>query len=169
MLAIEKWRQYLQHQAFVIRTDHRSLQHLTEQRVSYKIQHKALIKLMDLQYTIQYKKGTHNAAADALSRCQLSGEVNALSEYVPTWIQKLQEGYDDDPETRQLLTELAVSNDNSRGYSLKAGVIRYQGRVWVGSNSVAQRDILTALHDNGLGGHFGIQATYARQAFICLA
>lgn len=65
LLAINKLRPYLQHQAFVIRTDHRSLQHLTEQRVSSKLQHKALIKLMDLQYTIQYKKGIHNAAADA--------------------------------------------------------------------------------------------------------
>jgi hypothetical protein len=47
LLAVEKWRPYLQHQPFVIR-DHRSLQHLTKQRVSTKLQHKALLKLMDL-------------------------------------------------------------------------------------------------------------------------
>jgi len=41
-------------------------------------------------------------------------------------------------------------------------VIRYQGRVWVGDNIVAQQDILTALHDSGDGGHFGIAATYAQ-------
>jgi len=52
LLAVEKWRSYLQHQPFVIRTDHRSLQHLTEQRVATKLQHKALMKLMDLQYVI---------------------------------------------------------------------------------------------------------------------
>lgn len=97
-----------------------------------------------------------------LSRCVNNGEVVAVSECVPTWIQKLQEGYQDDPTTQQLLAELAISSDNSKGYSLKYGVIRYQGRVWVGSNEMAQRDILTALHDSGLGGHSGIQATYAR-------
>lgn len=65
LLAVDRWRSYLQHQPFIIRTDHRSLQHLTEKRVATKLQHKALLKLMDLQYTIQYKKGSTNGAADA--------------------------------------------------------------------------------------------------------
>lgn len=33
LLAIEKWRSYLQHGEFIIRTDHKSLLHLTEQRL----------------------------------------------------------------------------------------------------------------------------------------
>ena len=48
LMAIEKWRSYLQHQKFRIFTDHISLLHLTEQRVTSKLQHKALMKLMDL-------------------------------------------------------------------------------------------------------------------------
>lgn len=68
LLAIEKWRSYLQHQHFIIKTDHKRLQYLTDQRVSTRLQLKALLKLMDLQYTIQYKTGTSNRAADALSR-----------------------------------------------------------------------------------------------------
>jgi hypothetical protein len=52
LMAIDKWRQYLLHQKFLIRTDHKSLLHLTEQRVTSKMQHKALIKLMDLDYSI---------------------------------------------------------------------------------------------------------------------
>lgn len=86
LLAIEKWSSYLQHQPFVIRTDHRSLQHLTEQRLSTKLQQKALIKLMDLQYTIQYKKGAYNKAIDALSRCENPEQVVVVSECIPTWI-----------------------------------------------------------------------------------
>jgi len=82
LLVIEKWRSYLQHQPFVIRTDHRSLQHLTEQRS--KLQQKALIKLMDLQYTIQYKRGVTNATADALPRFEHHQEVQAISECIPT-------------------------------------------------------------------------------------
>ena len=112
LLAIEKWRSYLQHQQFIIRTDHKSLQYLTNQRVSTKLQLKALLKLMDLQYTIQYKKGTSNAVADALSRYDWSQELNAISKCVPTRIQKLKEGYEDDTPAKQLLTELAVSLDN---------------------------------------------------------
>jgi len=63
---------------------------------------------------------------------------------------------------KQLLTELAMTGDNGKGYTLKKGVIRFKGRVWIGNNSIAQRDILIALHDSGVGGHSGIAATYAR-------
>jgi hypothetical protein len=76
LLAIDKWRSYLLHQPFIIKTDHRSLQYLTDQRVSTKLQQKALLKLMDLQYTIQYKKGATNMAADALFRCITQTEVS---------------------------------------------------------------------------------------------
>jgi len=52
ILAVEKWRAYLQSQEFIIRTDHRSLLHLSDQRVTTKLQQKALLKLMDLQFKI---------------------------------------------------------------------------------------------------------------------
>jgi hypothetical protein len=48
ILAVDKWRFYLQHQEFLIKTDHKSLLHLTEQRIQTKLQQKALLKLMDL-------------------------------------------------------------------------------------------------------------------------
>lgn len=67
ILAVEKWRSYLQATLFTIRTDHKSLLHLTDQKIHTKIQQKALLKLMDLDFTILYKKGTSNLAADALS------------------------------------------------------------------------------------------------------
>lgn len=50
LMAIERWRPYLQHRQFLIRTDHKSLLHLTEQRVTSRLQHKVLVKLMDLNY-----------------------------------------------------------------------------------------------------------------------
>lgn len=68
MLAVEQWRQYLQHGEFIILTDHHSLKHLTEQRLHTQWQQKAYTKLMGLQYHICYRKGVTNSAADALSR-----------------------------------------------------------------------------------------------------
>lgn len=117
---------------------------------------------MDLQYTIQYKKGAHNAAADALSRCDHNNAVQAISECLPTWVQKLQEGYEDDDQARQILMELAVAPDSNPDYKLQNGILRYKGRVWVGKNETAQNHILVALHDSALGGHSGVSATYAR-------
>jgi hypothetical protein len=106
--------------------------------VTSKIQHKALVKLMDLAYQIQYKKGITNATADALSRCVSQEEVVALSKCIPSWVQKLRDGYADHAEDKQLLTELAVNTQNEKGFALKDGVIKFQERVWVGHNVLAQ-------------------------------
>jgi hypothetical protein len=57
LFAIEHWRPYLQHVAFVIKTDQQSLIHLDDQRITTPWQQKALTKLMGLNFTIIYKKG----------------------------------------------------------------------------------------------------------------
>jgi RNase H-like domain found in reverse transcriptase len=68
LTVVHKWRHYIQGMSFVIKTDHISLKHLLEQRLTHTLQHKGLCKLLDLDYVIQYKKGVENKAADALSR-----------------------------------------------------------------------------------------------------
>jgi hypothetical protein len=75
-----------------------------------------MLKLMDLNYKIQYKKGTTNTAVDALSRCPESSDISimAISTSTPTWIEKLKAGYDDDSEAKQLLTELSLSKTNDK-------------------------------------------------------
>lgn len=162
IMAVDKWRPYLQHRQFVIRTDHQSLLHLTQQRVSSKLQHKALMKLMDLDFTNVYKLGTTNKAADALSRCYEDSTILAVSSANPVWLQRVVEGYKDDPKAQELLTSLAVDPENSQGYSLHKGVIRYRGRVWLGTNQLAQQHVMQALHYSAVGGHSGSLATYQR-------
>ena len=83
LLAVDKWRPYLQHSPFVIKTDHRSLLFLTEQKATTKLQQKAVLKLMDLHFTIAYKQGSANAAADALSRCHSKSPICVVSECTP--------------------------------------------------------------------------------------
>jgi len=68
IMAVDKWRQYLQRQEFVIRTDHKSLSYLTAQNLHSDVQRKAMTRLMGLQFKVVYKKGKDNVAADALSR-----------------------------------------------------------------------------------------------------
>jgi hypothetical protein len=114
VMAVDKWRPYLQNQEFVIKTDHRSLLHLTEQRVTTKLQQKALLKLMDLQYKIQYKQGPTNQAADALSRCHLENIVAPITSCQPIWVDRVKEGYEEDPKATQLLAELSAT-DGSLG------------------------------------------------------
>jgi hypothetical protein len=57
LMAIDQWRPYLQNKEFVIRTDQQSLVHLDDQRLTTQWQHKALTKLLGLQYRLCYRKG----------------------------------------------------------------------------------------------------------------
>lgn len=162
LLAIEKWRPYLQHREFEIRTDHQSLLHLAEQRLHTPLQHKAFVKLMGLQFKLVYKKGSSNTVADGLSRQCHDCHTISASSAKPAWLDNLQNGYEDDPHARALLTELSITSPNEKGFSLQDGIIRYKSRVWVGQNALAQQHILQALHSSGMGGHSGVLATYQR-------
>jgi len=68
IMAVEKWKHYLQRQEFTILTDHKSLSYLAEQNLHSEMWRKAKTRLMGLQFKIVYKKGKENVAADALSR-----------------------------------------------------------------------------------------------------
>lgn len=68
MMAIDRWRSYLSRAPFVIKTDHQSLCHLGDQNLTSDLQREAMTKLVGLQFSIQYRKGVENTAADALSR-----------------------------------------------------------------------------------------------------
>ena len=67
-MVVDHWRSYLQHAQFHIKTDQKSLENLTDQRLTTPWQLKAYTKLLGLNYKITYKKGSENSAADALSR-----------------------------------------------------------------------------------------------------
>lgn len=55
---------------------------------------------------------------------------------------------------------MAVTGSNVKGFTLKDGLIRYKGRIWLGQYTDAHQEILTAMHDTSLGGHSGVTATY---------
>ena len=55
IMAVEKWRPYLQRQEFIIRTDHKSLAYLTEQNLHSDLQRKAMTRLMGLQFKVVYR------------------------------------------------------------------------------------------------------------------
>lgn len=50
MMAVEKWRAYLQRGPFIIKTDHQSLCQLEDQVLTTDVQKKAMTKLVGLQF-----------------------------------------------------------------------------------------------------------------------
>jgi hypothetical protein len=162
MMAIDKWRSYLIRGPFTIKIDHQSLCHLDDQVLGSELQKKAMTKLIGLQYKFQYKKGVDNKLADALSRVGHFFAVQSVSVTQPQWVQEVINSYVVDPAAQQLLTELAVVNPNAKGFSLSNGLIKKEGRIWVGANSGLQTKLITTFHSSPVGGHSGIQATYQR-------
>lgn len=87
MMAIEQWRHYLLHSEFMIHNDHRSLIHLNEQRLHTTWQRRVFNKLLGLRYKVAYRKGSNNQDAKALSRCDHSLQLCAVSSPVHSWLE----------------------------------------------------------------------------------
>jgi hypothetical protein len=162
IIAVERWRPYLQGQEFLIRTDHKSLAYLTEQNLHSEMQRKAMTRLMGLQFKVVYRKGKENLAVDALSRvCHLL-HIQAISEVTPKWLQEVVNSYTTDPQSQQLLSQLAISSPDENGYTLDKGLIKCKDKVWIAKNSALQTKLIASMHSSAVGGHSGIKETYQR-------
>lgn len=74
---IQKFRSYIEGQAFVVITDHASLKWLLNQKDLTGRLARWALQLRGLECTIQHRKGSHNVVADALSR----RDENEVSEF----------------------------------------------------------------------------------------
>lgn len=159
--AIKKWRHYLLGGKVIIKTDHQSLKYITDQRVAEGLQHKLLIKLLELDYVVEYKRGKENTVADALSRKFLS--LMSMSTITPKWMSEVQKSYITDPLTKDLLQQYSITPPElDSNYTLKAGILRYKGKIVLGNDKDLKDKVMTALHASAVGGHSGMRATYHR-------
>jgi hypothetical protein len=115
IMAVEKWRPYLQRQEFLIRTDHKSLAYLNEQTLHSELQRKAMTRLMGFQFKIIYRNGRENSTTDALSRIHPLMQVQALSKVKPVWLQEVINAYATDSAAQELLAQLAITSPNDQG------------------------------------------------------
>jgi len=84
IMAVDKWRHYLERGEFTIQTDHKSLAYLKDQNLHSDMQRKAMTRMMGLNFRIVYKKGKESQAADALSRVGHLMAIQAVSTVQPT-------------------------------------------------------------------------------------
>ena len=60
---------------FIIRTDHKSLKYILDQRLTTTFQQKWLVKLLEFDFDIEYKPERDNVVADALSRMDCEDSI----------------------------------------------------------------------------------------------
>ena len=162
--AVRKWRSYLLGKPFTVRTDHKILKYLLEQRITTPAQSRWIPKLLGYDYIIEYKRGSENQAADSLSR---QGELQFLSISVPhaNWWPNLRKEVRQDPFYASLVHKKIFHK-----LIQKDGVWFLDGRVYLSPTSTLIPLILADSHSSPVGGHFVFYKTLHRitQSFTWL-
>ncbi|RVW68336.1 Retrovirus-related Pol polyprotein from transposon 297 [Vitis vinifera] len=102
VLTVKKWRPYLLGHHFVVQTNQRNLKFLWEQQIMTEPQQKWLLKLMGYDFSIEFKRGKNNMAANALSRNDTRGEFNAVSSPLPQWLESIKVENQSHPELQRI-------------------------------------------------------------------
>jgi hypothetical protein len=163
LVAVEKWRSYLQLAEFEIHTDQQALVHLNDQRLHTVWQQKVFTKLLGLRYRIVYKKGSDNSATDALSRRQHpSSDCFALSLVMPEWCAEVRHGNQSDPQALKIIAKLSHQAASVPHFTMDSGLLHYKQKLWIGNNSAMQRQLISQMHSSAIGGHSGVPSTVKR-------
>ena len=165
VLAVQHWRHYLMGRPFKVYTDHKSLRHILQQRLTTTDQHCWLSKLMGYQFEVIYKPGIENKAADALSRVEENQELNSVVSNAH-WLDfhKIKEEIRLDPTLTQLRETLQTDPAAKPGYTLREELLFFKGRLVLPSTSSLIPTLLQEYHSTSVGGHSGFIRTYKRLA-----
>lgn len=163
--AVAKWRTYLLGNHFVIRTDQKSIKELSSQVVHTPAQQRFIIKLLGYDFSIEYKPGSTNTVADALSRTQQekkSEQILLLTTISDPLLEDLRLETNQHPELQALLQKINSNSEGLSKFSIHDGLIFFNGRIVIASDSLHKTCILENFHSSLTGGHGGVRRTLAR-------
>lgn len=160
--AVRQWRHYLLGHPFVILTDHQSLQELMNQVIQTPEQQHYLAKLLGYDYTIKYRSGTSNTAADALSRIPTPGQCLVLSIPSPECLNDIKNFLSQSSAYHNLRQQILSYPEAHPEFSLTTDWICYRGKLWLPPNNPFIPMLLAEFHSTPLGGHMGETKTLRR-------
>ncbi|KAK1627789.1 hypothetical protein QYE76_002104 [Lolium multiflorum] len=179
VLALKVWRHYLMGNRCEIYSDHKSLKYIFTQKELNMRQRRWLELIKDYDMEIHYHPGKANVVADALSRlpCQLNSMIAeeqpslyqefeqfrmelvsegflASMELQPTLIGQIKEAQKGNASINGIKTQLAAGK--APGFTIdEEGVLWYNGRLCVPSDSDLKQVILKEAHDTLYSIHPG--------------
>lgn len=89
-----------------------------EQTITTEVQQKWLVKLMGYDFTIEYKKGRENSAADNLSRREDHGQLNTISNPILNWVEPIKEEVLQENELQNMVRVIQQGSRRSRTLEL---------------------------------------------------
>lgn len=119
-------------------------------------------KLLGLQYTVLYQKGSKNLVADALSRQPSTHEEEqcvALSVMDSDWNDRIQLSVAIDGKLQALIDSIKEDPSFAGNYQVQDGMLLRKGKRVVGDDKVLKQELIKFFHANAMGGHYGVHAT----------
>ncbi|KAE8724094.1 hypothetical protein F3Y22_tig00010927pilonHSYRG00135 [Hibiscus syriacus] len=151
------WRHYLLGAHFTIKTNNVATSYFQTQKKLSPKQARWQEFLAEFNYTLEYKLGEANVIANALSR---KIELVAISLAKGIMLERIKEGYEQDPMTRELFK--LASNGKTQRFWVEDGLLYTKGRrIYVPKWDNLRRDLIKECHDTKWPGHPGQKCTMA--------
>lgn len=74
--------------------------------------------------------------------------------------------YEQDSQCQELIARIILHPEYPDLYELSDGILRYKGKLYVGSSNGVRRQIMEALHSSSVGGHSGQRGSWHRISSI---
>jgi hypothetical protein len=159
VLAIRHWCPYLWGRRFLVRTDHFSLKFLLDQRLATSPQHHWVGKLLGFDFTVDYKAGSSNVVADALSRRDTDDvKLLALSGPHFDFVDRLRLANAQEPALIALRDEV-IAGQRLAPWAVLDGLVTYKGRLYIPPGAPLLDEVISTVHADG---HEGVQRTLHR-------
>jgi hypothetical protein len=151
--AVRHWHTYLWGREFVVKTDHYSLKYLLDQRLATIPQHQWVSKLIGFDFRVEYKPGSSNTVADALSRRDAGedAQLAAVSAPLFTVFDDLRVETEEVESLRQLKEEVTAGR-KGEAWKIVDGLVTVGGKAYVAADSPCLPTILAAAHGMGHEG-----------------
>ena len=184
--AFKHWRHYLEfsQESTVVITDHLNLKYFSSTRNLSRRQVRWSEILSDFNFTIEYRPGKQNAAADALSRKDipsfLGGDdssktpmvllkpelfVNTITqtnfELEINLTKKIKNKISTDEFFAPIIEEIKKGTQDNDNYSFNEDMLFHKGCICIPNDHEIKKTILEECHDTLAAGHFGITRTHA--------
>ncbi|KAK9062911.1 hypothetical protein SSX86_020101 [Deinandra increscens subsp. villosa] len=120
------------------------------------------VKYWHHYFSIVYKQGSENVAADALSRIQASTLLAiTMSTLDSTLFTKVQESWANDERSSKVLEQLKAGGSVPKYHFANATLFK-NNKIAVGNVPALHKEIITLCHSTPQGGHSGVSATIHR-------